>query len=176
MIMPRGQQLLLPANPIFIYLTLFFALLLDMVQNIALFGNANWAPELIAVVLLFWGIHQPLRVSIGLAFFFGLLTDVHQSSMLGQHALSFTAQGFFAVLIHRRILWFKLSSQSLQVFPIFLVGHLIELIIRMASGSPFPGWGLFLSPIIQALLWPIVSEILLAPQKRSPNPDNTRPL
>jgi rod shape-determining protein MreD len=176
MIMPRGQQLLLPANPLFIYTTLFLALLLDMVQNIALFGNANWAPELIALVLLFWGIHQPLRVSIGTAFILGLLTDVHQSSMLGQHALSFTAQGFLALLIHRRILWFKLSSQSLQVFPIFLVGHMIELVIRMISGSPFPGWGLLLSPVIQAILWPVVSELLLAPQKRSPNPDNTRPL
>ena len=72
------------------------ALLLDMVQNIALFGNANWAPEIIAVVLVFWGIHQPLRIGIGTAFVFGLLTDVHQSSMLGQHALAFTAQGFFA--------------------------------------------------------------------------------
>ena len=176
MIMPRGQQLLLPANPLFIFFSLLLALLLDMVQNIALFGNANWAPEVMAVVLVFWGIHQPLRVGIGTAFVFGLLTDVHQSSMLGQHALAFTAQGFLAVLIHRRILWFKLSSQSLQVFPLFLVGHLIELTLRMTSGSPFPGWGLFLSPIIQTLMWPIVTEILLAPQKRAPNPDKTRPL
>ena len=78
MIMPRGQQLLLPANPLFIFFSLLVALLLDMVQNIALFGNANWAPEIMAVVLVFWGIHQPLRVGIGTAFIFGLLTDVHQ--------------------------------------------------------------------------------------------------
>jgi rod shape-determining protein MreD len=176
MIMPRGQQLLLPANPVFIYFSIVAALVLDMVQNEAFFGNANWTPELLALTLLFWSIHQPLRVGIGTAFILGLLTDVHQTSMLGQHALAFTVQGFLAVLIHRRILWFKLSSQLLQVFPIFLIGHLIELTIRMVSGSPFPGWGLFLAPVIQALMWPLVSELLLAPQKRSPNPDNTRPL
>lgn len=176
MIMPRGQQLLLPVNPLFIYLSLLAALLLDMVQNIALLGNASWAPELMVLVLVFWGIHQPLLVGIGTAFIFGLLTDVHQSSVLGQHALAFTAQSFFAVLIHRRILWFKLSAQSLQVLPVFVAGHLLELTLRMASGSPFPGWGIFLSPVIQALLWPVVTQILLAPQRRAPNPDNTRPL
>lgn len=176
MIMPRGQQLLLPANPVFIYFSILVALLLDMVQNVAFFGNATWAPELIAVVLVFWGIHQPLRVGIGTAFLLGLLTDVHQACMLGQHALAYTAQGFLAVLIHRRILWFKLSSQSLHVFPLFLTGHLIELSVRMTAGSPFAGWGIFLAPIIQALLWPLVSQVLLAPQKRAPNPDNTRPL
>jgi rod shape-determining protein MreD len=42
MIMPRGQQLLLPANPTFMLVTLLIALLLDMVQSMALFGNAAW--------------------------------------------------------------------------------------------------------------------------------------
>ena len=73
MIMPRGQHLLLPANPLFIFFTLIGALLLDMVQNIALFGNANWAPEIMAVVLVFWAIHQPLKVGIGTAFLYVLL-------------------------------------------------------------------------------------------------------
>ncbi len=35
MIMPRGQQLLLPANPTFMLLTLLIALLLDMMQSMA---------------------------------------------------------------------------------------------------------------------------------------------
>ena len=43
MIMPRGQQLLLPANPIFIYLTLFFALL---VMLLYVFGA--WHPKSVA--------------------------------------------------------------------------------------------------------------------------------
>jgi rod shape-determining protein MreD len=50
MIMPRGQQLLLPANPWFIFLSLASAQLLNMVLNMVLLGNAAWAPDFLAVV------------------------------------------------------------------------------------------------------------------------------
>ena len=119
MIMPRGQQLLLPANPTFMLVTLLIALLLDMVQSMALFGNAAWTPDWVALLLVFWGVHQPLKVGVGISFFLGLLTDVHQTSLLGQHALAYTVQGFLATMIHRRILWFDVPSQALQVFPVF---------------------------------------------------------
>ena len=67
MIMPRGQQLLLPANPTFMFLTLLIALLLDMVQSMAFFGNAAWTPDWVALLLVFWGVHQPLKVNPVLA-------------------------------------------------------------------------------------------------------------
>ena len=176
MIMPRGQQLLLPANPTFMLVTLLIALLLDMVQSMALFGNAAWTPDWVALLLLFWGVHQPLKIGVGVSFFLGLLTDVHQTSLLGQHALAYTVQGFLATMIHRRILWFDVPSQALQVFPVFLATHLLELAVRMGSGGLFPGWSMFISPLLQALLWPLVSVLLLAPQRRAPDPDKIRPL
>ena len=88
MIMPRGQQLLLPASPWFIGFTLLAALFANMVSNISLVGNAAWMPDFLALVLVFWCVHQPRLVGIGVAFFFGVATDVHQSALLGQHALT----------------------------------------------------------------------------------------
>ena len=96
MIMRPGQQLLLPANTLFIWTSLLMALLLNMVQNMGLWGRAAWAPDMLALVLVFWSVHQPLRVGIGIAFAFGLMMDVHQSSLLGQHALAYTALCFLA--------------------------------------------------------------------------------
>ena len=49
--------------------------------------------------------------------------DVHQSAMLGQHALSYTTLGFFAIMIHRRLLWYPVVSQALQVLPLFALSH-----------------------------------------------------
>ena len=98
MIMPRGQQLLLPVNPLFMLFTMALALLLDMLQSMAWTGNAAWAPDWLALVLVFWAIHQPLRVGVGVAFVLGLLTDVHQTSLLGQHALTYTVQGYLATM------------------------------------------------------------------------------
>jgi rod shape-determining protein MreD len=176
MIMRPGQQLLLPARPAFIWGSLIVALLVNMLQNMGLWGRAAGTPDLLAVVLVFWTVHQPLRISIGVAFIFGLLMDVHQGSLLGQHAMAYTVLSFFAITIHRRLLWFKVPSQAAQVFPLFAVAHAVELVLRMMAGGVFPGFWIALAPVLEALLWPIVSVALLLPQRRAPSPDVNRPL
>lgn len=172
MIMRPGQQLLLPAQPFFIWGSMIAALLLNMLP----LGRVPWMPDVLALVLVFWSVHQPLRVGIGVAFFFGLGMDVHQASLLGQHALAYTALSYFAITIHRRLLWFSVPSQALQVLPLFLAAHAIELAIRMIAGGVFPGLALLLAPVAEALLWPVISVALLAPQRRAPDPDENRPL
>lgn len=176
MIMRPGQQLLLPANPFFIWISLMAAMLLNMLQNMGIWGRAAWTPDVLAVVLVFWTVHQPLRVSIGAAFVFGLLMDVHQSGLLGQHAMAYTVLSFFAITIHRRLLWFSVPSQAAQVFPLFAATHAVELAVGMVSGGTFPGLPLLLAPVAEAVLWPVASIVLLAPQLRAPNPDANRPL
>jgi rod shape-determining protein MreD len=176
MIMRPGQPLLLPVNPLFIWVSLATALLLNFVQNMGLWGRDAWAPDVLAVVLVFWSVHQPLRISIGVAFFFGLCMDVHQTALLGQHALSYTALIYFATTIHRRVLWFSVPTQAIQVLPLFVAAHAIELGIRMLGSGVFPGWQLLLAPALEAALWPVVSVILLLPQRRAPDPDKNRPL
>lgn len=176
MIMRPGQQLLLPVNPVFMWGSLLTALLLNMVQNMGLWGRAAWVPDMLAVLLVFWTVHQPMRVSIGAAFIFGLLMDVHQGGLLGQHAMSYSVLSYLAIAIHRRLLWFTVPSQAAQVFPLFFAAHAVELTLRMLAGGTFPGLGLLAAPVVEAVLWPVVSVVLLAPQRRAPNPDANRPL
>ena len=172
MIMRPGQQLLLPANPVFIWGSMLLALIVNMLP----LGRTPWMPDLVAVVLVFWSVHQPLRVGIGVAFLFGLAMDVHQTALLGQHALSYTALSFLAITIHRRLLWFTVPSQAVQVLPLFVAAHAIEMSIRMIAGGIFPGWDAVIAPLAEGLLWPVVSIVLLAPQRRAPDPDENRPL
>lgn len=176
MIMRPGQQLLLPANPAFIWFSLLGALLINMLLNMGLWGRAAWVPDLLAVALVFWSVHQPLRIGVGVAFAFGLTMDVQQGALLGQHALAYTVLGYFAISMHRRLLWFDLPTQAVQVLPLFVAAHLLEPLVRMAAGGAFPGWPFFLAPFIEAALWPFASVLLLAPQRRAPNPDDNRPL
>ena len=103
--------------------------------------------------------------------------DVHQAALLGQHALAYTALSFFAITIHRRLLWFTVPSQAVQVLPLFAAAHAIELAIRMLAGGVFPGLGAAAGAACsKPLLWPVVSVLLLAPQRRAPDPDENRPL
>ncbi len=173
MIMPRGSdQLLLPVNPFFIAFTLAVAAAFNMLP----LGRAPAMPDLLALALVFWNVHQPRRVGVGLAFVFGLLMDVHQGALLGQHALAYTLLGFAGISIHRRLLWFGVVEQSLQILPVFVAVHLVSLAVRLAAGGMFPGWSLLLAPVFEALLWPVATLLLLAPQRRAPDPDQNRPL
>ena len=176
MIMPRGQQLLLPASSLFIWSSLLAALGFNMLVNMGLFGRAAWLPDVLALVLVFWTIHQPLRVGMSAAFLLGLTMDVHQSALLGQHALAYAGLSFLAIAMHRRLLWFSVPSQAAQVLPLFVAAHALTLVLRLLAGDDFPGWSLLLAPALEALLWPLVSVLLLLPQKRAPNPDANRPL
>ena len=169
---PRPEYLLLPANRAFIAFTLASGFILNLLP----WGRTDWVPDFLALVLVFWNIHQPRKVGIGIAFLFGLLMDVHQSALLGQHALAYTLLSFGAISAHRRLLWFGLAEQAVQVLPLFLAAHLVSLVVRMLAGGMFPGWELLLAPLFEALLWPIVTALLLAPQRRAPDPDQNRPL
>jgi rod shape-determining protein MreD len=173
MIMPRGSdQLLLPANPLFIGFTLLAAFAVNLLP----LGRVPAMPDLLAVALVFWNVHQPRRVGVGVAFVFGLLLDVHQGALLGQHALSYTLLSFVAITIHRRLLWFGVVEQAVQILPLFIAAHGVSLLVRLLAGGMFPGWWLVLAPVFESLLWPVTTVLLLAPQRRAPDPDQNRPL
>ena len=170
--MPRGSELLLPANPVFIWFSLLVALLVNMLP----WGRWAGVPDLLAVVLVFWNVHQPRRVGVGVAFVFGLLMDVHQGALLGQHALAYTLLSFFAITVHRRLLWFTVPSQAVQIAPLFVAAHAVSLLVRLIAGAGWPGWPLVLAPLLESLLWPVANGVLLAPQRRPPDRDKNRPL
>jgi rod shape-determining protein MreD len=173
MILPRASnQLLLPVNPVFMWASLLFALMFNLVP----FGRVEAMPDVLAVALVFWNVQQPRRVGVGVAFLFGLLMDVHQGALLGQHALAYTLLSFFAIMMHRRLLWFGVAGQAVQVMPLFIATHVVSVVVRLATGGVLPGWGLLIAPLIEAALWPVASWLLLVPQRRAPDRDQNRPL
>ncbi len=170
--MPRGNELLMPANPVFIWVSLLLAFGLNLLP----WGRWPGVPDVLAVAVVFWNVHQPRRVGIGGAFLFGVIMDVHQGALLGQHALAYTLLSFFAITIHRRLLWFTTASQALQVMPLFVAGHAVSVLVRMLSGASFPGWSIVLAPVLESAMWPLAAFVLLAPQRRPPDRDKNRPL
>jgi rod shape-determining protein MreD len=115
-------------------------------------------------------------VGIGIAFLFGLLMDVHDAALLGEHALAYTLLSYGALSMHRRVPWFHLAGQMAHVLPLFLLTQLVLLIVRMAIGGAFPGWTWFLQGFSCTLLWPLAHWLLLAPQRRAIDRDENRPI
>ncbi len=165
MIMPRGQQLLLPVNPGFIALSLCAALAINLLP----LGAVPWMPDALVLVLAFWGVHQPLRMGMGLGFALGLCMDVQHSAMLGQHALAYTVMMFGTRLFHRRVLWVRPVQQSWLMVGMFAASHGVYLLAGLLAGRGWAGGLALLPPLFEALLWPLVSWVLLSPQRRAPD-------
>ena len=167
-----SRRILLPARSWFIYASLIIALVLNLIP----LGRLPGIPDWVALVLTFWCIHQPLKIGMGAAFVFGLLMDVANAGVLGQHALAYVLLAFAAGGLSRRILWFPLGQQALHALPLLLGTQLVMLVIRMATGAEFPGILYFLSSFMAVLLWYPLNYVLLLPQYRPIEHDENRPI
>jgi len=170
--MNRPHYILLPVNPLFIAMTLVSAFLLNLLP----WGDLYGVPDFVALTLIFWSVHQPRKVGIGLAFLMGLLMDVHNASLLGENALAYTLLSYFAIMIHRRMLWFRPVTQALHVLPLLVLMQVVQMLIQALVSGKFPGWYYFASSLVSAALWPLVTWMLLAPQRRAAHRDETRPI
>jgi len=82
------QELLLPVKPGFIVFTLIAALLANLLPWS---GWALWiVPDFVALMVLYWCIEEPRKIGFLTAWFLGLLMDVADGSLFGQHALAYT--------------------------------------------------------------------------------------
>jgi rod shape-determining protein MreD len=168
----RPHYILLPVSPLFIAFSLVCAFMLNLLP----WGRWVGAPDFVALVLVFWGIHQPRKVGIGIAFCMGLLMDVHDATLLGENALAYTLLSYLAIMIHRRVLWFPLVTQAMHVFPLLLMTQAIQVMVRFFVTGRFPGALVFIESVIAVALWPVITWLLLAPQRRAVDKDHTRPI
>ncbi len=166
---PSPQDILLPARAS----TIVASLALALVVNFLPWANLALVPDFVALVLAFWCVRQPRLVGLGAGWALGLLSDVGNGVLLGQHALAYSLLAFAAITLSRRILGFPLWGQALHVGALLLFAQAVAALVRLAAGAEFPGWSLAVGPVIGAALWPVVSAVLLAPQRRPPEPDPT---
>lgn len=157
----HGQEILLPVRPGYIVLTLVLALLLRLVP---LPQWLSWAwPDFVALVLVYWGVFQPHRMGLLTAWALGLLMDVADGALFGQHALAYAALVYGAIFLHRRIQMFPLRLQVAQVAALLLAQSCLQLLIRLAGGEEFPGVTFFGGGLAAAALWPLLVLALKIP-------------
>ena len=164
------QEILLPARPAFIITTLVAALLLNLLP-----WSGWWLamrPDFVALVLLFWCIEEPRKIGFSSAWLFGLMMDVADASLLGQHALAYSILAYAGIALHRRVQRFSVTPQVLHVIPLLLLNDIIVLAIRMLAGSDFPGLTYFAGSVIGAALWPALAVVLKLPQRPKPDPNH----
>jgi rod shape-determining protein MreD len=158
------HDLLMPVKPAFIVFSLIVAALANQLPWSA--WTLWLRPDLVALVVLYWCIHEPRRVGFTTAFVFGLFMDVADGALLGQHALAYSLLAYGAIVMQRRVQIFPPALQVVYVIPLLLVSDLIVLAVRLVAGADFPGYKYFMGSLIGGALWPVVSGLLRLPQRR----------
>ncbi len=134
-------------------------------------------PDLLMLVLMFWAMHHPHRMPMSVAFLLGLGVDVQQTALLGQHALTYVLVVYFSQRFSRRMMWFSPLTQALQLLRVCWRPMCCECSSACWPAVCSPGFSIPLAPVLEMVLWPLVSAILLAPQRRAPDADERdRPL
>ena len=163
------QEILLPVRAGFIALTLLSALMLNLLPWS---GTAFWLkPDFVALVVLYWCIEQPRKVGFVSAWMMGLIMDVADGTLLGQHALAYSILAYAGIVLHRRVRMFSGTPQVVHVLVLLLMNDLIVLGIRLAAGADFPGLQYFLGSFVAAALWLPLGALLRLPLRPRLDPD-----
>ena len=141
---------------------MFFSLLAGYLVS-ALPWHGPWLlarPDLVLIVLIFWTVHEPRSIGQGVAFMLGLLMDVSDSMLLGQHAFAYVVATFGAQVLRVRILSFRIPEQTLHVLGLTVAASLVTLLLNVLLGGDFPGAIYFAGPVLTALCWGPVNLVL----------------
>ncbi len=151
-----------PPSGRYIFLSLVIAILFYLLPVNA--EQVFLRVELPLLVVLYWSIHQPNRVGFAVGFILGLLVDVSDGNILGQHAIAYTLAVFLALVLRVRILKFMLWQQALHVLALLLVAQMLVALTHLFVPSTFPGPAYFIASFFSALLWPVIAFALEYPQ------------
>ena len=121
----------------------------------------DWAspfrPDWVALTLIYWAMMLPRTYSIGTAWIVGIVLDVAQGTLLGQHAIALCFVAYIAVKFHLQFRVFPTSQMSATVFAILAFYQFILFWVNGVAGVNAPAvayWG----PVITGtLIWPLLT-------------------
>lgn len=117
-------------------------------------------PQWLGLVVIYWCLAIPERVGVGTAWAVGLLQDVVQSTLLGQHALAMALVGYVTVKAHMRLRVLPLWQQTGTVLLFLLINQITIYWINGITGFPPSDWWYLAPPLTSTLLWPWLVVIL----------------
>lgn len=132
--------------------TLIIALMLEM------FPLPDWAqsfrPDWVTLVLIYWAMAIPEQIGVTMAWVFGLLLDVTQGAILGQHAIGLVLVVYLVHLQYLRLRVFSLVQQAIVVFVLLMIKQLLVLWVSGIVGQAPDAGSYFLPSFVGALIWP----------------------
>lgn len=117
-------------------------------------------PEIVTVLLIYWCIETPDRVGVGYGWVTGLMLDVAQGALLGQHALALAIVAWITVKLHQRIRVYPKGQQALSILVLIVLSQMIVLWVQGVIGKSPNTWMYWLPSITSMIIWPWVDMLM----------------
>jgi rod shape-determining protein MreD len=121
---------------------------------------APFRPDFLLLFVLYWCLSAPQISGLTFAWFCGLLMDVHQGTVLGQHAFGFLAAAY---IMHRNQLRLRIRPVWQQAFTVFVLLALYRFWIYWIDGitsQADASWTRWAPVFTGTLLWPLIVGVM----------------
>jgi rod shape-determining protein MreD len=117
-------------------------------------------PAFLVLTVIYWSVNAPRAGGLFIGFFAGLLLDVFQGPVLGEHALALSLITYIAVREHQRIRSKPAIQQALIVFAALILYEVVLFMIDGWTGNPVTSPLRWVHTVTGALIWPPAAAIL----------------
>jgi rod shape-determining protein MreD len=117
-------------------------------------------PAFLVLTVLYWSVNAPRAGGLALGFFAGLLLDIFQGPVLGEHALALSLVTYIAVREHQRIRSKPAIQQALIVFAALVLYEVVLFMIDGWTGHPVTSPLRWVHTVTGALIWPAAAAML----------------
>ncbi len=151
--MPRANA---PRWPVWVILVVATGLVSVPLPDVLTPFRPPWA----TMAVIYWIMMWPRAFGPVAAWFIGLMLDVLQGELLGQHALALTVVGYLTLRFHLQIRIFPLWQLTATVFALLAIEAFILFWIDGVAGNPPVGLARWTQVLTGAVLWPPVMAIM----------------
>ena len=120
-------------------------------------------PDWVTLVMLYWVIALPHRVSIGTALILGVLSDVLLGSIVGVHALGMVIVAYLAARNFQRIRNFALIQQAVVIAVLILLKRFIifeaNVFLHDAEFTLSYFWPVLTSAVFWLWVFPLLRKV-----------------
>lgn len=149
-----GDEVFHPST-LFVWMSIF----LVFVASLLPWRNWSGSPDILLVVLAFWCAHSAKGVGLLVALVLGILMDVHDTNIMGRHALYYVLVIYAVMAMRHHIIQFSVFAHFTSMLPVFVLAAIPGRIFEAWLAGVWAGWGWLWSGLITAFLW-FVADIL----------------
>ncbi|MBT8098770.1 MAG: rod shape-determining protein MreD [Gammaproteobacteria bacterium] len=117
-------------------------------------------PDWIALIIIFWSLSVPRSYGVGIAWIAGLVLDVSQGTLLGQHALALAVVAYLTVRFHLQMRVFPLLQLTAFVFALNALYQFLLFWVNGVAGITAPSSVYWAPVLVGAFIWPLLYSFL----------------